>query len=406
MKPLTGLKIIDLTKVLAGPICTQALAALGADVVKVEAVGGGDETRFWPPVSKGVGAAFLSVNAGKRSIALNLAFSEAREIVRCLAADADVILESFAPGVAAKLGVDHDTLTAGRDNVICCSISGWGQRGPRARSPGYDAVLQAYSGLLAMNGEADRTPVRLPGSPIDQLTGLYATQAILAALLQRGQTGKGARIEVSLLESAIKLLAPNLQAYWQSGTIPVRSGSGHPAVAPYELFETKDRPILVAIANDKFWRLFCQVSDLENVQADSRFVSNPDRVRNRDAVIELVADKMRLLTAGEWMAKLDAVGIPASPLNTIADIAEDPQAMALDIYRTFQHPDLGETKAVCEPVLYDGSRSIAERVPPGHGQHTREILSEELGYSDALIERLSREGVVQLFRETVTRAVL
>ena len=400
IKPIEGLKVLDLTKVLAGPICTQALASLGAEVIKVETIGGGDETRFWPPVSHGVGAAFISVNSGKRSIVLDLKAPEAREIVLKLAADADVIIESFAPGVAAKLGVDHDTLTAGRQNVICCSISGWGQRGPKAAAPGYDAVLQAYSGMMSMNGEPSRQPVRLPGSPIDQVTGLYATQAILAALLQRGRTGKGARLEVSLLESAIKLLAPNLQAYWQSGSVPVRSGSGHPSVVPYEVFETADRPLLMAIANEKFWRLFCKVADREVWLDDPRFRTNPDRVKNRDELIPLVAGRMTSLTADAWTAKLDAAGIPASTLHSIADIADSPQAEALGIYRTMVHPDLGEIKAVCEPILYDGQRAISDRPPPILGQHGREILMNDLGYCEEMVTRLAAEGIVQLPPQT------
>lgn len=403
MKPLAGLRVLDLTKVLAGPMCTQALASFGAGIIKVEPVEGGDESRFWAPVAHGVGAAFVSVNSGKRSIALNLKQVEGRLIVARLAAEADIIIESFAPGVAAKLGVDHDTLVGDRQDVICCSISGWGQRGPKSPAPGYDAILQAYSGLMAMNGEATRNPVRLPASPVDQVTGLYATQAILAAVIERSSTGKGCRIEVSLLESAIKLLAPNLQAYWLSGAVPQRSGSGHPSIAPYELFETMDRPVLVAVANEKFWRTFCDVAELNHLRNDARFATNPDRVRHRDALIALVADAMRNRTASDWMERLEGAGIPAAPLNSIADIANDPQAIALDMFRSFEHPDLGVTKTVREPVLFDGERADPSQPPPTLGQHTREILERDLAYSREAVDDLAARGIIAVGPEQETK---
>lgn len=396
MKPLANVRILDLSKVLAGPICTQALAAFGADVVKVEPVQGGDESRFWAPVTHGVGAAFVSVNSGKRSIALDLKQEEARLIVAGLAARADVIIESFAPGVAARLGIDHDALVGDRDDAIYCSISGWGQRGPKSSAPGYDAILQAHSGLMAMNGEAARDPVRLPGSPIDQVTGLYATQAILAAVIERMRTGKGCRIEVSLLESAIKMLAPNLQAYWATGAVPQRAGSGHPSIAPYELFETMDKPVLVAVANDKFWRLFCDVANLNHLRDDVRFATNPDRVKHRDAVVTVVADAMRTRSAAEWMERLEAAGIPAAPLNSIADIAEDRQALAVDMFKICEHPDLGPTKIVREPVIFDGQRTDPSLPPPALGQHTREILEGDLAYSPEKIDDLAARGVIHL----------
>lgn len=403
MKPLAGLRVLDLTKVLAGPMCTQALASFGAGIIKVEPIEGGDESRFWAPVAHGVGAAFVSVNSGKRSIALNLKQVEGRLIVARLAAGADIIIESFAPGVAAKLGVDHDTLVGDRQDVICCSISGWGQRGPKSPAPGYDAILQAYSGLMAMNGEATRNPVRLPASPVDQVTGLYATQAILAAVIERSSTGKGCRIEVSLLESAIKLLAPNLQAYWLSGAVPQRSGSGHPSIAPYELFETMDRPVLVAVANEKFWRIFCDVAELNHLRNDARFVTNPDRVRHRDALIALVADAMRNRTASDWMERLEWAGIPAAPLNSIADIANDPQAIALDMFRSFEHPDIGVTKTVREPVLFDGERADPSQPPPTLGQHTREILERDLAYSRESVDDLAARGIIAVVPEQETK---
>lgn len=394
MKPLAGVRILDLSKVLAGPLCTQTLAGLGADVIKVENLDCGDETRLWAPVTGGVGTAYLSVNAGKRGMAIDLQRLEGQAIVKSLAARAAIVIESFSPGVARKLGVDHDALSMENPQLIYCSISGYGQQGPKSRLPGYDAILQSFTGLMALNGSQDGDPIRLPTSPVDQMTGLYAAQGILAALLQKNMTGTGCRLEVSLLETAIKMLGTSLQAYWASGKVPRRAGSGHPSISPYELFPTADKPVLIAIANEKFWHLFCDLSGLSHLKNHPDFSTNPDRVRNNAALAVQIGDALRSRPCTDWLAAFQNAGIPAAPLNTLAELFEDDHVRALGMVREYSHDALGLVKAVREPVTYDGQRSDPGRGPPQHGEHTRDILASDLGLDDAEIHRLFDEGVV------------
>ncbi len=394
MQPLKGIRVIDLSKVLAGPICTQALAALGADVIKIENTDGGDETRRWAPLAGDTGAAFLSVNAGKRSLGLNLRLAAARDIVAKLVAKSDVVVQSFAPGVAEKLGVDYASLSVANDKLIYCSISGFGQKGPLSGLPGYDAILQAFTGVMALNGEEDGPAVRLPMSPVDQATAQFATQGILAALLEFRQSGKGSIVEVSLLETAVKMLAPTLQAYWASGELPKRYGSGHPSISPYQVFETKDQPVLIAIANEKFWRLFCQIAELEAIEDDPRFRTNPDRVKNGAETEAIVSEAMRRRTAAEWFDLFMRAGIPAAPLNTIARLLEHEQFGFLNIVNAFETPALGKILTVAEPILLNGRRPKPDRAPPALGEHTRSILATELNFSVEKIEQLTADKVV------------
>lgn len=394
MQPLKDIRVLDLSKVLAGPICTQTLASLGADVVKIENVDGGDETRFWAPLAGDTGTAFLGVNTGKRSMALNLRLPQARRIVTELAGKADIVVQSFAPGVAEKLGADRATLAGGNERLIYCSISGFGQSGPLRNSPGYDAILQAFSGMMALNGEEGGAAVRLPASPIDQATAQFATQGILAAVIELGRTGRGATVEVSLLETAVKMLGTTIQAYWASGKVPGRYGSGHPSISPYQVFDTQDRPVLVAVANEKFWRLFCGIAGLGDFVDDPRFRTNPDRVRNSAETVRLVSDALARRPAAVWLEQLANAGIPAAPLNTVADLVGHEHFAGLRMVNEFEHPALGRLPTVAEPVLFDGHRARPERPPPGLGEHTASILTDELGYSPERIEELRRDGAI------------
>lgn len=394
MKPLAGIKVLDLSKVLAGPMCTQTLASLGADVIKVENCESGDESRLWAPRKVDTGAAFLAMNAGKRSIAVNLQATAGRAIMRDLAAEADVVVESFAPGVAAKLGVDRGALSGGRDRLIYCSISGFGQSGPMSPAPGYDAILQAYTGMMSLNGEDGGEAMRLPGSPIDLATGQYATQGILAALIERSRSGKGCHLDVSLFETAVKMLSASLQAYWISGVLPKRMGSGHPAICPYQVFQSSDRPILIAIANDKFWRLFCAIAGLQDYADDPRFRDNPARVKNFDDTIALVERAVIKRSAADWAAELMKAGIPAAPMNTLEDLLSDPHTVARGLLVSYDHPQFGPMKTVAEPILYDASPRSAGTAPPALGEHTMSIL-RELGYDAEKIAALEREAVIR-----------
>ncbi len=268
--PLRGIRVLDLTKVLAGPLCTQSLADLGAEIVKVEPLGMGDETRHWPPQRGGDGAVFLSVNRNKRSLALDLKSADGLAVFKRLAAGCDVVVESFGTGVVERLGVEYDAVRLVQPDIVCCSISGFGRTGPLRDAPGYDVILQAYSGIMAMTGEAGSGPIRIPISPVDQTTGLHAYGAILAALFDRQNTGQGCRIEVSLYESVVALLSYSLQIYWEKGTLPEKNGLGHESLCSYQAFETADQPILLGIANDRLWAKFCQDAGLPDA-AEDRF---------------------------------------------------------------------------------------------------------------------------------------
>lgn len=391
--PLSGIRVLDLSKVLAGPLCTQYLGDLGAEIIKVEPPGQGDETRHWPPLRGGEGAVFLSVNRNKRSVAIDLKTAEGREVVHRLAATVDVVVESFGTGVVERLHVDYETIRRIRPNVIYCSISGFGRTGPLSRAPGYDVILQAYAGIMAMTGEKGSGPVRIPISPIDQTTGLHAYAAILAQLFARQKTNEGCRIEVSLYESAIALLAYSLQIYWQKGTLPEKNGSGHESLCPYQAFDTADQPILLGIANDSLWRRFCEVAELDGAADDPRFRTNPARVTHAPATVKLVGDVLRTRSCESWMAGLGAVGIPCAPINTLADLMADPHAAMRGMFPTWERPDLGTVRTVALPVTVDGRKPELRSAPPVLGADTGALLAE-LGYGPAEVAELGAAGIV------------
>ena len=294
-KPLDGVRVLDLSKVLAGPLCAQYLGDLGAEVIKVEAVGQGDETRGWPPFpAPGLGTVFLSANRNKRSIAINMKSEKGRALVHELAKSADVAIESFGTGVAERLAIDADSLRALNDRLIHCSISGFGRSGPLKNSPGYDVILQAFSGIMSMTGDEGGGYIRSPISPIDQMTGVHAFSGILACLLAREKSGKGASIQVSLFDTALGLLGYNLQTFWERGVQPAKCGSSHESLCPYQAFEASDGPIMIGVANDNLWRKFCAVAGLNAIVDDPRFRTNADRVVHRAETLGHVQSGDRL----------------------------------------------------------------------------------------------------------------
>ena len=397
--PLAGLKVVDLTRVLAGPLCTQHLGLMGADVIKIESTGIGDEMRSWPPFKTteagrlATGTPYLSVNHNKRSITVDLKAPQGKEIVRKLIADADIVVESFALGVGARLGIAASDVREINPRAIHCSITGFGAVGPMKDTKGYDIILQAFSGMLSMIGDQDGPPARIPFSPIDQTTGMNAVIGILAALNERNRTGIGASIEVSLFDSATSLLCYMLQNYWQRGTDPQRFGLAHESLCPYESFETSDRPLIVGIANDGLWRAFCQLTGRPEWIADPRFKTNAARVTHRAETLALVRAELLTRSSDEWVPLLSGVGIPCSPLHKLSELAAHPHTRAAEMIYDYDHPLFGRMSAVAQPIKFDGLRAKSHRAPPGLGEHNDEVL-QGLGYSKADIAALREAGVI------------
>jgi len=393
-KPLTGIRVLDLSKVLAGPLCAQYLGDLGADIIKVETVGQGDETRGWPPFpAPGLGTVFLSANRNKRSIAVDMKTEKGREIVHALASSADVAIESFGTGVAERLGIDAATLRSLNERLIHCSISGFGRSGPLKNSPGYDVILQAFCGIMSMTGDEDGGYIRSPISPIDQMTGVHAFSGILALLYAREKTGKGGAIQVSLFETALGLLGYNLQTYWERGVQPPKCGSSHESLCPYQAFEAADGPIMIGVANDNLWRKFCSVAGLDAIVDDRRFRTNADRVAHRKETLDLVQAALAQHSATHWNDALTAIGVPCAPINSIAQLLDHPHTGASDIIVEYEHQTAGRLKGVGHPVLIDGAAREAGLPPPMLGQHTDDVLGE-MGLSAETIGELRRSRVI------------
>jgi crotonobetainyl-CoA:carnitine CoA-transferase CaiB-like acyl-CoA transferase len=394
MQPLSGIKVLDLTRVLAGPLCAQALGDLGAEVIKVESPGLGDETRGWPPFKgKGLGAVFLCVNRNKRSIVIDLKTERGRKIVHELARRADVAIESFSTGVAEKLGIDAATLQAINPRLVHCSIAGFGREGPLSQAPGYDVILQAFAGVMSMTGDEGGGYIRSPISPIDQMTGTHAIIGIMACLMERQRTGKGGTVNVSLFDTAMALQRYNLQSFWQTGVQPPKCGSSHESLCPYQAFEASDGPIMIGVANDNLWRKFCRIADLQDIVDDPRFHTNADRVANRPETLRHVQGKIATRPVAYWYEALSKAAVPCSPINTLAQLLDHPHTRESDVVVSYDHPVAGATRSVGQPYILNGERRTAGSPPPVHGEHTLEIL-EEIGLSAPEIESLRTAEIV------------
>lgn len=393
---LQGLRVLDLSRVLAGPLCTQYLGDMGADVIKVETPGEGDDTRSWPefkvaPDGQRASGPFLSANRNKRSMALDLKSEEGRLIIARLARSVDVVVESFAPGVAARLGVDAATLRALNPRLIHCSISGFGTEGPMRHGKGYDLILQAFSGMLSITGEAGSPPMRSPFSPVDQGTGLHALIGILGAIIRRDRTGEGCSVEASLFDTSAAFLAYFLQNYWNAEQEPVKAGVGHASLCPYGVFETADRPLIVGIANDSLWRKFCSLCGLESAADDPAYATNNMRVRNRVETEALVTQALRQQGRAHWLALLDDAGVPCTAVHSLGEMAAHPHTAASGMVMDYEHPHFGALKGVAQPLRFDGARPPQRRAPPLCGEHTEEIL-REAGCSDEEIAAMLAKG--------------
>ena len=398
--PLAHIRVLDLSRILAGPWSTQMLADLGADVIKVERPGGGDDTRGWgPPYLKdgegaetGIAAYYLACNRGKRSLTLNLAHPDGQKIVRQLAADSDVVIENYKVGGLAKYGLAYEDLSALNAGLVYCSITGFGQTGPYRQRAGYDYLIQAMGGLMSITGHADGEPgggpMRVGIAIADIMSGMYATVAILAALNERERSGKGQHIDLALLDVQTGVLANQALNFLTSGTAPGRVGNTHPNVVPYQVFATADGHIIVATGNDAQYVRLCQVLGAPELAEDDRFADNAGRVGHRDDLVARIAAILETRTSAAWLEALEEVGVPAGPINSIDQVFADPQIEHRGMAIELPHPVAGTVPLVGSPINLSRTPVAYQRPPPGLGEHTEEVLREKLGLADEEIERL------------------
>jgi formyl-CoA transferase len=402
MKPLAGLRVLDLSRVLAGPWCTQLLADLGAEVTKVERPGVGDDTRHWGPPwhehdGEKVAAYFLSANRGKKSAAIDFAQAEGAALVRRLALESDVLVENFKVGGLAKFGLDAAALRAAKPELIVASITGFGQDGPFAPRAGYDFMIQAQGGLMSITGRPDGEPgggpMRVGVAVADLFTGLYTTVAILAALHGRERTGAGAHIDMALFDTQLAVLANQMSNALVSGQDPPRQGNTHPNIVPYQPFEAADKPLVIAVGNDRQFARLAELCGHPEWAADERFATNAARVANRAAIVGLIAEVIATKPAADWFAELDSAGIPAGPINSVTEALAEVQAQHRQVLRVMSGGALGEVPTVGSPIRLDGTRCDSDLPPPALGEHTAGIL-HGLGLGADELADLKARGVV------------
>jgi formyl-CoA transferase len=403
---LDGIRILDLSRVLAGPWATQCLADLGAEVIKIERPGQGDDTRRWgPPFLKdrdgretSDAAYFLAANRGKRSVTLDISLAEGQEIARRLAALSDVVVENFKVGDLARYGLDYASLSAGHERLIYCSITGFGQDGPYRDRPGYDFMIQGLGGLMSVTGERDDLPGGGPQkvgvAVADLFTGMYAANAIVASLLHRERTGQGQSIDIALLDAQVAMLANLGAAYLASGRIPGRMGNAHQAIVPYQVFRASDRYLIVAVGNDAQFTRLCEVLDLASLSADSRYVTNPARVAHRDELVARIAEKLAQRPAADWLAALEGAQVPCGPINDLEQALADPQVLHRGMVATLSHPAGGEVRMVANPVQFSATSARSDVHPPTLGEHTDAVLGELLGLTESERKSLKERKVI------------
>jgi crotonobetainyl-CoA:carnitine CoA-transferase CaiB-like acyl-CoA transferase len=394
--PLEGTRVVDVTTSIAGPFCAEILAALGADVVKVERPDTGDDGRAWgPPFWNGESAMFLAVNAGKRSLAVSLRDARGQDALLRLAERADVFLQSLRPGLVEGLGLGPDAVRSRNERVVYCSLGAYGSVGPLRREAGYDALMQAAGGLISMTGEPDQAGVRVGSSLIDMGTGMWAALGIVAALNERERTGLGSVVDTSLYETSLAYIGYHLVGYLADGTVPVPQGTVFPMVAPYQVLPTRDGELMVAGGNDRLFAAICDVVGVPELADDGRFRTNPDRVRNREELVAILSERLRERDTVDWHAALLRAGVPAAPVADVADVVASEQTKALGMLQSLTHPRIPDLELPALPLSFDGERATHRLPPPLVGEHTAEVLGE-VGYTEEEIEELAAAGVARL----------
>ncbi|HBP86045.1 MAG TPA: CoA transferase [Gammaproteobacteria bacterium] len=405
MGALSHIRVLDLSRVLAGPWCTQILADLGADVIKIERPGSGDDTRQWgPPFASVDGGGneeslyFLATNRGKRSMTLDLSDSRGQKVVHELAAHCDVVVENFKVGALARYGLDYETLKGINPSLVYCSITGFGQTGPYADRAGYDFMIQAMGGLMSVTGEAEdvagTNPQKVGVAIADLVTGLYSANAIQTALIHRERTGQGQYIDMALLDCQVAILANQAMTYLAAGQTPVRMGNAHPNIVPYQVFETQDGHIILAVGNDGQFRRFCELADQPHLALDPRFVANRGRVKHRAQLVEALALLMKRKNTDDWLNLLEPEGIPCGRINSIDETLNDPQVLHRQMRTQALHSSLGQINLLGSPLKLSETPGEVRRAPPVLGEDTDQVLREVLGYEDSAISALQADGVV------------
>ncbi len=384
--------MLDLTRVLSGPYCTMILADLGARVVKVEQPGKGDDTRAWgPPFVSGESAYFLSINRNKESVTLDFKQPEGRAILEELIAKADVLVENFRPGTLRKLDLDYPSLADRFPRLVFCSVSGFGQTGPRASEPGYDAVMQGEGGLMSITGEADGAPYRLGVAIADIVSGMFAAQGVTAALLARERTGRGQHVDIGMLDSVTALLTYQAGIYFATGKAPGRLGNRHPTIVPYETFAAADGDFVLAVGNDALWLAFCRVAQLD---LGERYATNRDRVAHYGELRPKIAERLATRTRAHWLAELTAAGVPCGSVRDLAELFADPQIAARHMVADVTHETIGRWPVLGTPIKLSDTPASIRSAPPTLGQHTAPLIEGELGRSRDELEALRRKGIV------------
>ncbi|MBN2106442.1 MAG: CoA transferase [Deltaproteobacteria bacterium] len=395
MKPaLTGIRIIDFTRALAGPYCTMLLADMGAEVVKIEMPGAGDDSRSWgPPFVGSESAFFLSINRNKKSIALDLKQEAGRDIALRLIGSADIVVEGSRPGVMKRLGLDYERVRTQQPALIYCSISAFGQTGPYSEKAGYDQVLQGYGGIMGLTGEPDGRPMKVGLAITDLTTAMFAVIGIVTALYHRKLSGRGQYIDTAMLDGQVSWLTYQAQRYWASGQIPARSGSGQGLIVPHQPVETADGFINIAVGNENLWQSFTEVLGLVLLKDDPRFATNPARVENRRALLDILEPIFKAQPSSHWLELFDTAGIPCGPIYTVDQVVADPQVRARDMVSQVSHPAYGAINMLGFPIKFSETPGRSPSAPPTLGEHTEEVL-ESLGITDGDIKRLRNARVI------------